>query len=84
MIGWLEGEVRQWWQRGARQGVLHWIPEAAAVMANVRRLLDKLLPRQRSSIKTLLAKLESGMGVEHSRHRSPLNAFVQVLSCRAV
>ena len=22
MIGWLEGEVRQWWQRGARQGVL--------------------------------------------------------------
>ena len=22
MIGWLEGEVRQLWQRGARQGVL--------------------------------------------------------------
>ena len=22
MIGWLEGEVHQWWQRGARQGVL--------------------------------------------------------------
>ncbi len=45
-------------------------------------LLDEL-PRKRSIIETLLSRLNPGMGWEHSRHRSPLNAFVQILSCLA-
>ena len=28
-------------------------------------------------------KLKSGMGLEHARHRSPINAFVHILSCLA-
>ncbi len=39
-------------------------------------LLDKLLPRKRSIIETLLTTLKSEMGLEHSRHRPPPNAFV--------
>ena len=29
------------------------------------------------------AKLKSGIGSEQSRHRSPINAFVRILSCLA-
>ncbi len=46
-------------------------------------LLDKLLLRKSSIIETLFAKLKPGMGLEHSRHRSPLNAFAQILSSLA-
>ncbi len=46
-------------------------------------LLDKRLPRKRSSIETLFATLRSEMGLEHSRHCSPINGFVHLLSCRA-
>ncbi len=45
--------------------------------------MDKLLLRKRSSIKTLCAKLKQRMGLEHSRHHAPLNAFVHLLSCWA-
>ncbi len=45
-------------------------------------LLDKLLLRKPSSIKTLLAKLKSRMKLERSRHRSPRNVFIWILSCR--
>ena len=38
-------------------------------------LLDKLRMRKRCSIKTLFAKLKPGMGLEHTGHRSPINAF---------
>ncbi len=46
-------------------------------------LLDKLLLRKSSIIETLFAKLKREMGLEHSRHRSPLNAFAQILSSLA-
>ena len=46
-------------------------------------LLDKLLLRKRSIIETLFDKLKSGMGLEHTRHRSPIHAFVHILSCLA-
>ncbi len=39
-------------------------------------LVDKLLLRKRSIIELLLAKLKPEMGLEHSRHRSPINALV--------
>ena len=34
-------------------------------------LLDKVLLRKRCIIETLFAKLKSGMGLEHTCHRSP-------------
>ena len=46
-------------------------------------LLDKILLRKRFIIETLFDKLKSDMGLEHSRHRSPTNAFVHILSCLA-
>ena len=44
-------------------------------------LLDKLLLRKRFIIETLFDKLKLQMGLEHTRHRSPVNAFVHILSC---
>ena len=46
-------------------------------------LMDKLMLRKRFIIETLFDKLKSEMGIEHTRHRSPINAFVHVLSCLA-
>ena len=40
-------------------------------------LLDKLLLRKRSIMGTLFTKLKSTMGLEHSRHRFPINTFVR-------
>ncbi|HEY0424009.1 MAG TPA: transposase, partial [Rhodopila sp.] len=42
---------------------------------------DKILLRKRFVIETVLGILKSEMGLEHSRHRSPVNAMVHVLSC---
>jgi hypothetical protein len=44
-------------------------------------MLDKLLLKKRFIIETLFDKLKSQMGLEHTRHRSPTNAFVHVMSC---
>ena len=44
-------------------------------------ILDKLLLRKRFIVETLFDKLKSEMGLEHTRHRSPTNAFVHILSC---
>lgn len=44
-------------------------------------ILDKILLRKRFIIETLFDKLKSEMGLEHTRHRSPTNAFVHILSC---
>ena len=44
-------------------------------------LLDKLLLCKRFIIETLFNKLKSGMGLEHTRHRSPINALVHLVSC---
>ena len=46
-------------------------------------LLDKVLLRKRCIIETLFDKLKSSMGLEHNRHRSPINALVHILSCLA-
>ena len=46
-------------------------------------LLDKLLLRKRFIIETLFDRMKSQMGLEHTRHRSPINAFVHILSCLA-
>ena len=44
-------------------------------------LADKLMLRQRFVIETVLDILKCEMGLEHSRHRSVMNAMVHILSC---
>ena len=67
------------WQRG-----LHLVTSIRRNMKNyLMPLLDKLLLRKRFIIETLFNKLKSGMGLEHTRHRSPINALVHIVSCLA-
>ena len=67
------------WQRG-----LHLVTSIRRNMKNyLIPLLDKLCLRRRFIIETLFNKLESGMGLEHTRHRSPINALVHIVSCLA-
>jgi hypothetical protein len=65
------------WRRG-----LHLI---TGIRRNMKTYLmpmaDKILLRKRFVIETVLDTLKSEMGLEHSRHRSPVNAMVHVLSC---
>jgi len=65
------------WQRG-----LHLITGIRRNMRNHLMLLgDKIMLRKRFVIETVLDILKSEMGLEHTRHRSPVNAMVHVLSC---
>ena len=70
-------EFRKLWQRG-----LHLITGIRRNMRNHLMLLaDKLMLRKRFVIETVLDILKCEMGLEHSRHRSPVNAMIHVLSC---
>ena len=72
--------LKRLWQRG-----LHLVTSIRRNMKNyLMPVLDKLLLRKRFIIETLFNKLKSGMGLEHTRHRSPMNALVHILSCLAV
>ena len=65
------------WQRG-----LHLITGIRRNMRNhLMPLADKLMLRKRFVIETVLNILKSEMGLEHSRHRSLMNAMVHILSC---
>ena len=44
-------------------------------------IYDKILLRKRFIIETVFGLLKEHMGLEHSRHRSPHNAFVHIISC---
>jgi len=67
------------WQSG-----LHPITGIRRNMKNLLLpILDKILLRKRFIIETLLDKLKSSMGLEHTRHRPPTNAFVHIVSCLA-
>ena len=44
-------------------------------------LINKLLLKGRFIIEILFDRLESYMALEHTRHRSPVNAIVHILSC---
>ena len=65
------------WQRG--------LPLITGIRRNMRNYLmplaDKLMLRKRCVIETVLDTLKSEMGLEHSRHRSVINAMVHILSC---
>jgi Transposase DDE domain len=70
---------RKLWQRG-----LHLITGIRRNMKNyLLPLADQIMLRKRFLIETVLDTLKSEMGLEHSRHRSPVNAMVHVLSCLA-
>src|SRR3954463_6411748 len=65
------------WRRG-----LHLITSIRRNMRNyLMPLADKVMLRKRFLIETVLDTLKSEMGLEHSRHRSVVNAMVHVLSC---
>ncbi|MYJ09752.1 MAG: transposase [Gemmatimonadetes bacterium] len=67
------------WRRG-----LHWVTGIRRNRKNdLLPLLDMVLLRKRFIIETLFAKLKSSMGLEHTRHRWPVNALVHILSCLA-
>jgi len=68
---------RQLWEQG-----LHLITGIRKNMKNyLMPWLDKILLRRRFLIETFFDNLKSSMGLEHSRHRSPINAMVHILSC---
>ena len=80
--GYISREVfHKLWQRG-----LHLITGIRRNMRNHLMLLgaalkDKIMLRKRFVIETVFDILKCEMGLEHSRHRSPVNAMVHVLSC---
>lgn len=43
-------------------------------------LKEKILLRKRNLIETIFDYLKNKMNLEHTRHRSPINAFVHILS----
>src|SRR5690349_9755151 len=79
--GYISHEVfHKLWQRG-----LHLITGIRRNMRNHLMLLgDKIMLRRRFVIETVLDILKCEMGLEHSRHRSPANAMVHILSCLIV
>jgi hypothetical protein len=65
------------WRRG-----LHLITGIRWNMKNyLMPMADKVMLRKRFLIETILYTLKSEMGLEHSRHRSVMNAMAHVLSC---
>ena len=65
------------WRKG-----LHLITGIRRTMKNyLMPWLEKVILRKRFIIETLFDKLKSQMALEHSRHRSPINAFVHIISC---
>jgi IS5 family transposase len=72
-----QGLFETLWRRG-----LHLITGIRRNMRNhLMPLADKIMLRKRFLIETVLDTLKSEMGLEHSRHRSVMNAMVHVLSC---
>jgi hypothetical protein len=76
--GYISREVfSRLWQRG-----LHLITGIRRNMRNqLMPLVDKRMLRGRFVIETVFDILKCQMGLEHSRHRSPINAMVHILSC---
>ncbi len=67
------------WQRG-----LHLLTSIRRNMKNdLIPMLDKGLVRKRFIIETLFDQLKSSMGLAHTRHRSPSNPLLHILSCLA-
>lgn len=78
--GYISAEIfRTLWKRG-----LHLITGIRKNMKNyLMPMIDKLLLRKRFLIETIFDALKSQLGLVHTRHRSPANAMVHILSCIA-
>ena len=71
----------EWFIKLSKKG-LHILVGIRKNMKNyLMSLFDKLLLRSRFIIETLLGVLKQDMGLEHTRHRSPINGIVHILSC---
>lgn len=65
------------WEKG-----LHLITGIRKNMKNyLMPFFDKMILRKRFLIETVFGVLKTDMNLEHSRHRSPVNAFVNILAC---
>jgi len=65
------------WNQG-----LHLIHGIRSNMKNyLMPFIDKMLLRKRFLIETVFGILKTDMNLEHSRHRSPINAFINILAC---
>lgn len=65
------------WQKG-----LHLITGIRRNMKNhLMPFIDKMLLRKRFIIETIFGVMKTDFNLEHSRHRSPINAFVSILAC---
>lgn len=63
---------------------LHLITGIRANMKNyLMPFFDKMILRKRFLVETVFGILKTDMNLEHSRHRSPINAFVSILACLA-
>jgi len=68
---------RELWDKG-----LHLITGIRKNMKNyLMPWLDKIMLRRRFIIETVFDTLKSSMALEHTRHRSPVNAMVHILAC---
>jgi len=76
--GYIDKKIfKQLWDNG-----IHLITGIRRNMKNyLMSWLDKWLLRKRFIIETVFGVLKKDMGLEHTRHRSPVNAFVHILSC---
>lgn len=64
--------------------VLHLITGTKRTMKNhLMPMIDKVLLRKRFIIETIFGVLKKDFNLEHSRHRSPVNAFVNMMACLA-
>ena len=64
------------WERG-----LHWVTKIRKNMHNkLMPLVDKLLLRKRAIIETINDQIKNIQQIEHTRHRSVVNAMVNVLA----
>lgn len=75
--GYIGKEVFQsLWEKG-----LHLITGIRKNMRNhLMPHIDKILLRKRFIIETIFGILKTEMNLEHSRHRSPINAFVNIMA----
>ena len=61
---------------------LHLITGIRSNMKNhLMPFIDKVLLRKRFIIETIFGVMKTDFNLEHSRHRSPINAFVSILAC---
>lgn len=75
--GYISAELfKKLWQRG-----LHLVTGIKKNMTNLpAHFYDKIMLRKRALIETVFGYLKNNFNIEHTRHRSPCNAFAHMIS----